>query len=233
MHEIVEAALRITSNIDVVCKAMVGRLSEEIGRNSPPSKRAISQFQVELVNLARMGAESFGRALEEELSGLARAQRDRASETTSAALSESLLTSSPATSALIERVESELRLYAAEGARVLNMATAQAAVSMSSGRTATSAMAVARNSFSARIRRWSLGSVGNAHAVIHRIFLATAEALQMVYVTEFVRAASASGAKVFRVSYPGHESDGLTFDADQIPFDVFHPQSGARVVVER
>lgn len=211
--------MRITSTVEVVCKAMVGEMSEEIGKSAPPSRRAVTQFQAELVNMARLGgAESYERAFEEALISIARLQRELTQQQARRSLNRILtrrhlrsLSALSQTATLCRRGRG-----AQHGHR-------QAAVSMSSGRSAAGAMTIARNSFSARVRRWSSGSVrGNSRCHSSRV-LATAEALQMAYVTEFVRAASLNGARVFRVSYPGHGSDGATFEADQIPFDVFPP----------
>ncbi|MEE1913668.1 hypothetical protein ACK36G_18740 [Aeromonas veronii] len=193
----------------------------------------MSELQVQLTAICVEAAASLSRELNPELLAAIDSEIKRAQQDTSAALSYTQTERFPSLSSLQDRVEAELRVYAAEGIRILNAFTSQVAVNASAGGQITRAVAMARSSMNGRFSRWAEGKVGIGHSVQHRVFLATAAAVQEAMVNAYIIEATRGGAMEFVIDRPGKEGDGQVFRSSSIPFDILHPQSGARVVAAR
>ncbi|WP_421222655.1 hypothetical protein [Aeromonas sp. 602293] len=233
MHEVQIVAATSVQPVLLACKALVGVVSQVMSQGVPPTRRQVSELQVQLTAICVEAAASLSRELNPELLAAIDSEIKRAQQDTSAALSYTQTERFPSLSSLQDRVEAELRVYAAEGIRILNAFTSQVAVNASAGGQITRAVAMARSSMNGRFSRWAEGKVGIGHSVQHRVFLATAAAVQEAMVNAYIIEATRGGAMEFVIDRPGKEGDGQVFRSSSIPFDILHPQSGARVVAAR
>ncbi|MFM5317345.1 hypothetical protein ACET9R_18550 [Aeromonas veronii] len=233
MHEVQIVAATSVQPVLLACKALVGVVSQVMSQGVPPTRRQVSELQVQLTAICVEAAASLSRELNPELLAAIDSEIKRAQQDTSAALSYTQTERFPSLSSLQDRVEAELRVYAAEGIRILNAFTSQVAVNASAGGQITRAVAMARSSMNGRFSRWAEGKVGIGHSVQHRVFLATAAAVQEAMVNAYIIEATRGGAMEFVIDRPGKEGDGQVFHSSSIPFDILHPQSGARVVAAR
>ncbi|WP_425888203.1 hypothetical protein [Aeromonas caviae] len=233
MHEVQIVAATSIQPALLACKAIVGVVSQAISQGTPPTRRQVGELQVQLAAMCVDAAASLSRELTPALLEALNSEIKRAQQDTSAALSYAQTERSPSLSSLQDRVEAELRVYAAEGIRILNAFVSQAAVNASTGGQITRATAMARASVNGRFSRWTDGKVGIGHSIQHRVFLATAAVVQEAMVNAYIIEATRGGAVTFVIDRPGKEGDGRAFRPSSIPFDILHPQSGARVVAVR
>ncbi|MCE9932753.1 hypothetical protein [Aeromonas salmonicida] len=233
MHEVQIVAAMAVQPVLMACKAAVGIISQAISQGVPPTRRQVGELQAQLTALCIDATASLSRELTPALLEAIDSEIKRAQQDTSAALSDAQTERFPSLSSLQDRVEAELRVYAAEGIRILNAFISQAAINASAGRQVPIATAMARVSMNGRFSRWSDGKVGIGHSVQHRIFLATASVVQEAMVNAYIIEATRGGAEGFVIDQPGKEGDGRAFRPSSIPFDILHPQSGARVVAAR
>ncbi|MGU5794260.1 hypothetical protein ACV1DW_15625 [Aeromonas hydrophila] len=233
MHEVQIVAAMAVQPVLVACKAAVGIISQAMSQGVPPTRRQVGELQAQLTALCIDATASLSRELTPALLEALDSEIKRAQQDTSAALSDAQTERFPSLSSLQDRVEAELRVYAAEGVRILNAFISQAAVNASVGGGMTRAAVMARASVNGRFSRWSDGKVGIGHSVQHRIFLATAALVQEAMVNAYIIEAARGGAERFVIDRPGKEGDGAAFRPSSIPFDILHPQSGARVVAVR
>lgn len=143
MHEVQIVAATSVQPVLLACKAVVGVVSQAMSQGVPPTRRQVSELQVQLTAMCVDAAASLSRELTPALLGALDSEIKRAQQDTSAALSYAQTERSPSLSSLQDRVEAELRVYAAEGIRILNAFVSQAAVNASTGGQITRATAMA------------------------------------------------------------------------------------------
>ncbi|BCK65743.1 hypothetical protein KAM338_23570 [Aeromonas caviae] len=233
MHKVQAVAATSIQPVLLACKAIVGVVSQAISQGTPPTRRQVGELQVQLAAMCVDAAASLSRELTPALLEALNSEIKRAQQDTSAALSYTQTERFPSLSSLQDRVEAELRVYAAEGIRILNAFVSQTAVNTSAGVQIARATVMARTSVNGRFSRWADGKVGIGHSVQHRVFLATAAVIQEAMVNAYIIEATRGGAAAFVIDRPGKEGDGRAFRPSSIPFDILHPQSGARVVAAR
>lgn len=186
MHEVQIVVATSIQPVLLACKAVVGVVSQAMSQGVPPTRRQVGELQVQLTAMCVGAAASLSRELTPALLGALDIEIKRAQQDTSAALSYAQTERFPSLSSLQDRVEAELRVYAAEGVRILNAFVSQAAVNASTAGQSARATAMARASVNGRFSRWTDGKVGIGHSIQHRVFLATAAVVKEAMVNAYI-----------------------------------------------
>lgn len=231
MHNVREIAQRVLSPIDIARHGIVGLFGKALAGRDIPTKQGIANYMIDGFYLAEWGAEEAIGILDATLTELVRSERERAYADMRVARSEAHTARSPSLSVLHDRVSAEMRLFAAEGGRLLSQYAANATLFVIAGSSPQVGALMASNNMSAKQRRWMDGRVGAGHAVTHRIYLAVCETLQQARINAYLTTASQLGAEVFELTELGRTPRYFTIE--NVPADRLHPQSTAVIKVAR